>query len=104
MNKEKLNEIMNCECLQSIIENDNEKYSMEEERFGEKNIFTSNSNTIIFECVTSYNHKQFDSKKQIVKDKNEKNYCGIPFLFCPICGVKTKINIPKNNFYAQFQK
>jgi hypothetical protein len=32
MNKEKLNEIMNCQCLQIIIENDKNKHSIELER------------------------------------------------------------------------
>lgn len=104
MNKEKLNTIMNCECLQSIIENDSQKHSREEERLGTKVIESSNDNgEIIFECFTSYRRKIINNNNQIVVDRNQKDYCGIPFLYCPICGTKTKNNVYKESFYAQFQ-
>ena len=105
MNKEKLNDIMNCECLQTIIANDSKKHTIEENRGGIKTIQTSNEcGEIIFECFTSYKNKVFDSKNNLVIDRNEKDTCGIPFLYCPICGTKTKHDIPKESFYEKFQK
>lgn len=104
MNKEKLNTIMNCECLQSIVDNDSEKHSREEERHGIKVIESSNDGEIVFECFTSYRRKIINkNQNRIIGDRNQKDYCGIPFLYCPICGTKTKNNVYKESFYAQFQ-
>ena len=104
MNKEKLNEIMNCGCLQSIIENDKKKHTMNVERFGEKIFQTPNDcSEIIFECFTSYRNKYIDSRNYVIKDRTEKDYCGVPFLYCPICGTKSKHNTPEDIYYHQFQ-
>lgn len=101
MNKEDLNKIMNCECLQYIIDNDSQKHSREEDRFGLKIIEKSNDKgEIIFECFTSYRHKRINNKN-IIMDRNQKDYCGIPFFYCPICGTKTKSNAI-GSFYERF--
>jgi hypothetical protein len=105
MNKEKLNEIMNCECLQSVIENDKNKHTIEYvDHGGVKTTKISNDSKIIFECVTSYRVKKIDNRNYIIKNRNEEEFCGIPFLYCPICGSRTKLDIPKKTFYDQFQK
>jgi len=105
MDKLKLNEIMNCKCLQSIIEQDEKKHTMDEERFDTRTIQNPNGNgVIIFECFTSFRNKRINLKTQITEiDRNEKGFCGVPFLYCPICGSKTKHEIPTESFYAQFQ-
>lgn len=104
MIKEKLNEIMNCECLQSIIENDKKKHTMNISRFGENTIQEPNDcSEIIFECFTSYRSKYIDSKNYVTKNRTEKDYSGVPFLYCPICGTKTKHDIPEDSYYHQFQ-
>jgi hypothetical protein len=106
MKIEKLNDIMNCQCLQSIINNDRNKHTIESERFGCKTIQTPNENSeIIFECLTSYRSKSINlNTNRTEKDRNEQDYCGVPFIYCPICGCKTKLDIPTESFYAQFQK
>jgi hypothetical protein len=106
MNKEKLNEIMNCQCLQSIIENDKNKHTVDEDRMdGCKTIQTPNEHSqIIFKCLTSYRTQVIDNINRIIKDRNEQDCCGIPFLHCPICGTKTNLDIPKESYYTQFEK
>lgn len=104
MDKEKLNKIMNCDCLQSIIENDKKKHTMNVERFGEKIVQEPNDcSAIIFQCFTSYRSKYFNSRGYMTKDRTEKDYCGILFLYCPICGTKTKLGISEDSYYHQFQ-
>jgi len=105
MNKERLNEIMNCKCLQSIIEQDEKKHTMDEERFDTRIIHNAKGNgLIIFECFTPYRRKMINLKTDITEiDRNEKDFCGVPFLYCPICGSKTKHEISTESFYAQFQ-
>ena len=107
MKKERINEIMNCECLQKIIDNDNEKHSKETESFfGLRTIKKSHERSnILFGCSTYYKVKVIDTEKHItLKDRNDEDFCDIPFLYCPICGTKTKHNITKESYYAQFQK
>jgi len=105
MNNEKLNEIMNCKCLQSIIIQDEKKHTMNEDRLDTRTIQEPNGNgQIIFECFTSFRNKKINLKTHRTEiDRNEKDFCGVPFLYCPICGIKTKHEIPTESFYAQFQ-
>ena len=101
MNLEKLDEIMNCNCLQNIIKNDQNKYNSEHEMLGKKYIFTPNSNGIvIFECITEYRSKIIDSNtNRVEKNVGQTDNCGIPFIYCPICGKKTKTDVPEESFY-----
>ena len=101
INLEKLDKIMNCNCLQNIIKNDQNKYNSETENLGKKLILTPNSNGfVIFECIPKYRSKMIDSKTNYI-DKNvgQTDNCGIPFIYCPICGQKTKISVHKEDFY-----
>lgn len=106
MRKEQLNKTMNCECLQSIIKNDEDGHLVDSKQCGSQIIKTPNreSSEVIFKTFVSYHHKIIDSSNNISKDKVEPYYCSIPFLFCPICGTKSKQDIPENSFYFKFQK
>ena len=104
MNKQRLNEVMNCQCLQSIIETDKKKYTFEDDNLGQKTTCKANDNSkIIFECYTSF-HKTVISNDRTKFDRKQEDYCGIPFFYCPVCGTKTKLNIRNNSYYSQFQK
>ncbi len=105
MNKERLNEIMNCKCLQSIIENDNT--GRDEQWMGLRTIvvpYDKYVSPITFECSTSYRRTVIDLEtNRTTYDRDEQKSCGIPFLYCPICGSRSKHEIPKDSFYYKFQ-
>jgi hypothetical protein len=124
MNIEKLNEIMNCDCLQKIIENDLQKCNylgstsllgvhrkdykkaMENGRISILELKPVNCE-IYFD--TRINYRKILTpiiKNHITCDtginKMVEEYCGVPFLYCPICGTKTKSIV--NGFYSKFQE
>ena len=95
MKKEKINNVMNCNCLQDIIEYDeNSLISITTKPL---------KSEIIFEIIGLY-RETICERETIVKDRNEECGKSVPFLFCPICGMKSKLNIPKGSFYRKFQK
>lgn len=108
MKIEKLNEIMNCECLQSIIEHDKKTHTIENEILGGYKIIQTpydDCSRIILECLTSYRSIgiNFNTGRK-EQDIPEHDHSTLPILYCPICGCKTKHNIPTESFYSQFQK
>jgi hypothetical protein len=105
MNKESIDKIMNCQCLQSVIENDQKKHTVTDEcHDGTTFIQTATDKSlIIFNCLTFYRKKVVDKFGRASLDRLEDEHCNIPFLHCPICGTKTKHNIPEESFYHQFQ-
>jgi hypothetical protein len=58
MNTEQLNDIMNCDCLQNIIENDKKRYTYTEDRFGCKATLSTNDGFINFNTIISYRVKK----------------------------------------------
>ena len=105
MNIEELNNLMNCICLQSVIQNDIKKFTtIEESNNIQYKYVASEKTNIIFECLTVYRHSITNlNTGSIVKNKDERDCCNIPFLYCPICGTKTKNIIEDNSFYAKLQ-
>jgi hypothetical protein len=104
MDSKKLNKIMNCNCLQHIIENDKNKHTLESIRFNEKNIQEALGGRIILQCLTRYRSINTNlENNRILKDRQEDDYCGIPFFYCPICGTKTKENTIEGDFYHKNQ-
>ena len=104
MNLEKLNEIMNCECLQCIIKNDEDKHNIDNEYLDEKVIQNSLDVDIIFSSHMVYQNTKIDKKTNHIKiDRQERDFCDIPFFYCPICGKKSKYNISYSSFYYKFQ-
>jgi hypothetical protein len=106
MNTEKLNEIMNCNCLQEVIKNDDKKFTREESQHEKSITYKLHSPSIIvFETCTNYRKTVTDIKSGRVEvDRRDTDTCGIPFLYCPICGQKTKNIAPEDSWYNQFQK
>ncbi len=104
MKIEKINETMNCKCLQKIIENDKVKHTFSKDEHGIKTTQTAESVHIIFECITNFRIKKNSIKNDSLVNKNDEEQCGIPFFYCPLCGTKTKNNIPESGFYSQFNK
>lgn len=112
MNKKDLDVLMNCQCLQSIIKNDMDRHTFEDKkminRCGLEDKF-SHKQTVIDShilqptCLTSYREEKSD-RGIAFKNKIEKMHSNIPFLYCPVCGTKTKQTIPEESFYCQFQK
>lgn len=102
--KERLIKTMNCECLQSIIKNDEEKHTNEYTRLGKIFKRISSKADIYFECNTHYKETITDiTFNRIEKNISSESKCGIPFLYCPICGQKSKTIVPKDSFYHKFQ-
>jgi uncharacterized protein YqeY len=100
MTKEHLNTIMNCLCLQTIIDNDNNLYDRTDELFGTRYIYKHIDTKIIFKSVSEFRHTQIRNNR-IEKDKKDYTYSGIPFIFCPICGKRTNAII--NTYYKNLK-
>ena len=60
---------------------------------------------ISFDCLTFYRKQLVNKFGHCTIDKTQKEYCNIPFLYCPICGTKTKQNIiyQKNHSIINFK-
>lgn len=106
MNTEQLNKLMNCICLQSVIKNDIKKFTTTEELNNIQYKYVASENSaIIFHCMTIYRNTITNlNTGNLVKNRAEKDCCNIPFLYCPICGTKTKNIIEDNSFYSKLQK
>jgi hypothetical protein len=90
MNKEK----MNCKCLDSIIENDQRKHTVEHEWWdGVKVYETAKLSKIVFNCLTTYRKKVVNKLGIIKTDRLEDVSYGIPLLYCPICGTRSLNNL-----------
>lgn len=111
MNKYDINGIMNCQCLQGIIQNDMSKHTFEDKDecnrgLEELKLFhrqtAKDCSQIQLTCITFYRDEKFDKGRAYI-DRMDKDECNIPFLYCPVCGTKTKHDIPEESFYHQFQ-
>jgi hypothetical protein len=112
MNKDDINGLMNCQCLQGIIQNDMSRHTFEDKDdcnrgFREPKLFhrqtaEDRSHVLQATCLTFYRDERFEKGRAYI-DRVDKEYSNIPFLYCPICGTKTKHNIPEESFYHQFQ-
>jgi len=105
MNLEKANEIMNCECLQGIIKQDEKRHNFVSETSDLKITQTPISATINFFTNVIFHNKKVDLEHNYLrKNIRDNEFHTIPFLHCPICGTKTKQDIPEDSFYHKFQK
>lgn len=105
MNKDKLDQIMNCNCLQSIIEHDKNANTFDNKN---KNGHVhskkaDDTGEIILESLVSYQHKIIGTYNISIKDRMEHENKSIPFLYCPLCGTKSKHDIPVDSWYFKFQ-
>ena len=121
MNIENLNKRMNCECLQCIIRKDDKRFTFDREERGIRYISKSNERgTINLFSDVSYRIKKINMKNgnilrendgyntnmkigHVFMDRNESEKISIPFLFCPICGTKSKIETHPDDFYTKLQ-
>ena len=80
---------MNCECLESIIENYQKRHNVVHEWWdGVKVNETANNSKIQFNCLTTYRKKVVNKLGEITMDRLEDASYTIPILFCPICGTR----------------
>lgn len=101
---ERLNSKMNCNCLQSIIENDRGKHNVDETQLGRKIVQKTLGVEIFFGTIMAYTNLQWCHVDGMITVR-EKDCCGIPLFFCSICGKKTKYDSPhKESFYYKIQK
>ena len=99
MTKDHLNTIMNCQCLQTIIDNDNNLYNRTDEHFKTKYFYNHINTEIIFKSVSIF-RKTHITNNRVEIDKKDCAHSGIPFIFCPICGKRTNAFI--NKYYEKF--
>lgn len=98
MKIETINEIMNCNCLQKIIENDKVKHTFSKDEHGIKTIQIAESAHIIFECVTYFRIKKNSIKNDSLVNKNDEEQCGIPLFIVHYVVLKQKIIYLKGVF------
>ena len=107
MNKEDLDKIMNCKCLQSIIENDKESHNLSQTRYeGDSTLKETpiDKSEITFNCTTLFKKEVVSTKGKTIINRTEKYHRNIPLFYCPICSTKTKHNVPQDDsFYYQLQ-
>ncbi len=95
MNNDQLNKIMNCNCLQSVIKNDEKRYTMVDTRGGYNIAYK----------VTGQTKIQVGCDVKYTRNGNPaEHFLTIAVLFCPICGEKTKHTVEKGSFYEQCQQ
>ena len=111
MNKEELDNIMNCKCLQSIIENDKNSHNRQESitRYEEELTIIEtpiDKGEIIFNCFTIYRRESIrtnEMQSRLISSLRKEDEKSIPLFYCPICSTKTKHTITQDSFYYQFQ-
>ena len=104
MNKEDLDKIMNCKCLQFIIENDKESHNLSQTKYGESLKETPiDKSEITFNCTTLFKKEVVSKHNETIINRTEKNHRNIPLFYCPICSTKTKHTIIQDSFYYQIQ-
>lgn len=106
MNKEELDNIMNCKCLQSIIENDKESHNYSQTRYKGDSTFKEtpiDKSELSFNCTTSFKKEVVNTHGETIINRIEKGSKNIPLFYCPICSTKTKHTITQDSFYYQFQ-
>lgn len=112
---------MNCDCLQCIINNDDKRFTYDNEACGIRTISKSNERSFVsFDCNVSFrlkkinthtsnkfrdseNYKMYIPVGKDFMDKTVTEKTCIPFLFCPICGTKSKIETQIDDFYGKLQ-
>jgi len=93
---------MNCNCFDEITKDMEKKFNYSEDCFEE--IFTSTplKSQIHFGCMVVFQTEQLRYKiepnSRIYKDRK---FNDIQFMFCPLCGKKTKVE-DFNNYYSKF--
>lgn len=90
MHKEELNNIMNCNCCQTIIEHDEIKHNINIEKSDKKLIQNILNVQLLFNTKVRYSNHVSDLKTgALIKNKREVEFNHIPILYCPMCGEKT---------------
>jgi len=95
---------MNCNCLKSIIKADEDNHNYDTEQFGTRVIKSVVTSWITFQTFVRFRVKVTNNFNECTKDRLEEDYKSIPIFFCPICGEKSKQEIPKDSFYYKLNK
>ena len=96
---------MNCQCLQTIVDNNKTNHTIDDKYSSANHVIQiPQSAYVIFSTIVHYKHKEIHPKHGAIIDMSKQDINDILFIFCPICGTKTKIKITKKDYYAQFQK
>jgi len=94
----------NCKCLNDILDTDESVHNFDSTKHGTRIIQSLDYSRITFQTFVRFRNKIINSDGMCTKDRKEEDFRSIPLFFCPICGTKSKLNIPEGSYYVRFKK